>query len=182
MRVIAGRCRRLTLNTLKGSHTRPTTDRIKETLFNIINEEVVDSDFLDLYAGSGQIGIEALSRYAASATFVDNSRDAVSCINSNIEKCHLEEYSTVLCDNVLSALKRFKDESFDIIFLDPPYGKCYEKDILEYLSASNILKSDGLIIVEADLNTDFSYIEELTFTIEKEKKYKTNKHLFIRKR
>lgn len=180
MRVIAGRCKRLILNTLPGINTRPTTDRIKETLFNIINDEVVDSDFLDLFAGSGQIGIEALSRYAKCATFVDNNKKAIECINDNIKKCHLEEYAEVINGNCLTTLKRFKDNSFDIIFLDPPYGMDYERGILEYLSESNVLKDDGLIIVEANLSTDFSYIKDLSLEIEQDKQYKTNRHLFIR--
>ena len=181
MRVIAGKCRRLNLDTIKGDNTRPTTDRIKETLFNIINDEVVDCDFLDLFAGSGQIGIEALSRYAASATFVDNYRKAIECINNNIAKCHLEECSNVICDNVLSAIKRFKDNSFDIIFLDPPYNQGIEENILEFFDNSNVLRKNGLIIVEADINTDFSYVEKHSLDLVREKKYKTNKHLFFRK-
>lgn len=180
MRVIAGKCKRLILNTIPGDNTRPTTDRIKETLFNMINEEVVDSDFLDLYAGSGQIGIEALSRYARHATFVDNNKKAIECINNNLMKCSLEDEADVINSNCLSALKRFEADSYDIIFLDPPYNKDYEREVLEYLSESNILRKDGLIIVEADLKSDFSYVEELPFTIERDKKYKTNRHLFIR--
>lgn len=180
MRVIAGKCKRLILNTIPGDNTRPTTDRIKETLFNMINEEVVDSDFLDLYAGSGQIGIEALSRYARHATFVDNNKKAIECINNNLMKCSLEDEADVINSNCLSALKRFDADSYDIIFLDPPYNKGYEREVLEYLSESNILRKDGLIIVEADLKSDFSYVEELSFTIVRDKKYKTNRHLFIR--
>ena len=180
MRVIAGKCKRLVLNTVPGDNTRPTTDRIKETLFNMISDEVVDSDFLDLFAGSGQIGIEALSRYASHATFVDNNRKAIECINNNIIKCHLEDEADVINSNCLSALKRFDNNSFDIIFLDPPYNKGYEREILEYLSESNILRKDGLIIVEADLNTDFNYVDGLSFAIVRDKQYKTNKHLFIR--
>lgn len=182
MRVIAGRCRRLNLETIKGDSTRPTTDRIKETLFNIINDEVVDSDFLDLFAGSGQIGIEALSRYASSATFVDNNRLAINCINNNISKCHLEDSSNVICDNVFSAIKRFKNSSYDIVFLDPPYNKGFEKDIIEYLDKSSIVRDKGLIIVEADLQSDFSYLNDYTsLELERVKEYKTNKHLFLRK-
>ncbi|HAQ51923.1 MAG TPA: 16S rRNA (guanine(966)-N(2))-methyltransferase RsmD [Lachnospiraceae bacterium] len=182
MRVIAGKCRRLNLDTIKGDNTRPTTDRIKETLFNIISDEVVDSDFLDLFSGSGQIGIEALSRYASSATFVDNYRLAIDCINSNIKRCRLEDNSNVICDNVFSAIKRFKDNSFDIVFLDPPYNKGFERDILKYLDESSIIRNDGLIIVEADLNTDFTYLNKYSLELERIKEYKTNKHLFLRKR
>lgn len=181
MRVIAGKCRRLLLETIKGNDTRPTTDRIKETLFNIINDDLYDCRFLDLFAGSGQIGIEALSRGAKHATFVDNNKKAIECINNNIIKCKLENESTIICDNYFSALKRFKDNSFDIIFIDPPYGNQLEKEIIEYLSSSDIIEKDGLIIIEASLDTDFSYISDLGFKMIKEKKYKTNKHVFLKR-
>ena len=181
MRVISGQYRRTVLNTLPGDNTRPTTDRIKETLFNIISEEVNGSTFLDLFAGSGQIGIEALSRYADSVTFIDNNMKATDCINDNLRKCRIEEGYTVICSDVISSLKRFKDNTFDMVFMDPPYGKGLEKEVLYILSDSNIVKNDGLIIVEADLDTDFNYISELHFTDVRDKQYKTNRHLILRK-
>ncbi len=181
MRVIAGKCRRLQLDTIKGDKTRPTTDRIKETLFNIINNELYNVDFLDLFAGSGQIGIEALSRGAASCVFVDNNRKAIECINSNISKCKLEASAKVICDNVIAALKRLNGQEFDIIFMDPPYNKGFEKEILEFLAENSLCKEDCLIIIEADISTDFDYVEDLGFVVVQDKQYKTSRHLFIRK-
>lgn len=180
MRVIAGRYKRLTLSTPKGLDTRPTTDRIKETLFNIIGNDVADSNFLDLFAGSGQIGIEALSRYAKSATFIDNNRASVDCIKSNLDKCHIGDEATVINDSCITALKRFKSNSFDVVFMDPPYGNGLEKDILEYLSDSDILTDDALIIVESDLTTEFDYVEKLGYEPVQDKQYKTNRHLILR--
>ena len=92
-----------------------------------------------------------------------------------------EKLLNVICDNVLSAIKRFKDNSFDIIFLDPPYNQGIEENILEFFDNSNVLRKNGLIIVEADINTDFSYVEKHSLDLVREIKYKTNKHLFFRK-
>ncbi len=180
MRVIAGKYRRITLNTVKGLDTRPTTDRIKETLFNIINDEVYGCSFLDLFAGSGQIGIEALSRHASSVTFIDNNRACVDCIKDNLLKCHIDEGATVINGNALATLKRL-DEDYDIVFMDPPYGKDIERDVLEFLSEESIVTDGGLVIVEADLKSEFDYISELNFELVQDKRYKTNRHLILRK-
>ena len=112
MRVIAGSARRLTLKTIEGMDTRPTTDRIKETLFNILQPELLDCHFLDLFSGSGAIGIEALSRGAAKAVFVDNSKEALSCIRQNLEKTHLADRAIVIgqdCAGAIHALDAKKN-------------------------------------------------------------------------
>lgn len=180
MRVIAGSAKRMQLKTIEGMDTRPTTDRIKETLFNMISPYVADSVFLDLFSGSGAIGIEALSRNAANAVFVEQNPKAVRCIQENLEHTKLTKHAEVLQTDVMSALKRLEGKKqFDYIFLDPPYGKLLEKQVLEYLSSSGLLAENGIIIVEAELHTDFSYLGELGFSIIKEKKYKTNKHMFL---
>ena len=182
MRVIAGTAKRLQLKTVEGMDTRPTTDRIKETLFNMISEYLADSNFLDLFSGSGAIGIEALSRGAAHASFVEQSKHAMSCIRENLAYTRLVERAELYETDVLNALSRLEGRNvFDYIFMDPPYDQLLEKKVLEYLSGSNLLSKDGLIIVEASLNTDFSYVDKLGFKIIKEKIYKTNKHVFIEK-
>ncbi len=182
MRVISGKARRTTLKTLEGLGTRPTTDRIKETLFNMINADLYDCAFLDLFSGSGAIGIEALSRGAKRAVFVENNRKAVECIKENLEKTHLKADATVYEMDVLGCLKRVNvsGDRFDIIFMDPPYNKEIEKDVLYYLSDSSIIDKDTLIIVEASLETGFDYLEEIGFYVEKRKEYKSNVHMFIR--
>ncbi len=182
MRVIAGSAKRLQLKTVEGMETRPTTDRIKETLFNMISAYIADSNFLDLFSGSGAIGIEALSRGAASAVFVEQSKKAMECIKDNLRYTKLADKAEVYETDVLNALKRLEGKkTFDYIFMDPPYNQLHEKRVLEYLSNSTLLSDDGIIIVEASLDTDFSYVAELGFAIIKEKEYKTNKHIFLEK-
>ena len=175
MRVIAGSAKRLQLKTIDGLETRPTTDRIKETLFNMISHEIADSCFLDLFSGSGAIGIEALSRGARKAVFVEQNHKAMTCIRENLTFTKLAKQAVLLEMDVVSALKR----QFDYIFMDPPYRKMLEKQALEYLSASSILSEDAVVIIESSLDTEFSYVEELGFSVIKEKIYKTNKHTFL---
>lgn len=182
MRIIAGSKRRLPLRTVSGRDIRPTTDRIKETLFNMIQDEIYGCYFLDLFAGSGQIGLEAVSRGASYAVFVDNSKKAAECIEENIRFTKSEKECKLLRMDVGAALRSMEGKyQFDLVFLDPPYGESLEKQVLEYLSKSSLLKDTALIIVEAALGTDFSYLKELGFTLLKEKKYKTNVHMFITK-
>lgn len=180
MRVIAGSARSLKLKTLEGMDTRPTTDRIKETLFNIIGPTVYDSIFLDLFSGSGGIGIEALSRGAREAVFVENNPRAMRCIKENLKFTRLESKAATMTADVMNALYRLEGEKvFDIIFMDPPYDRGFEKIVLEYLAESDLVYDDTTIIVEASRETDFSYTEELGFSVIREKVYKTNKHVFI---
>lgn len=180
MRVISGTAKSLPLKTIDGIDTRPTTDRIKETLFNMINMYVAGCRFLDLYSGSGGIGIEALSRGAAEAVFVENSPRAVECIKENLTFTRLKERAGIIQDDVISALRKLEGgKPFDIIFLDPPYDRMEEKRVLEALSNSSIVDECTMIIVEASIGTTFDYLGEYGFQIKKEKKYKTNKHVFI---
>ena len=184
MRVVAGKARSLQLMTVPGMDVRPTTDRIKETLFNMITNEVPGSRFLDLFAGSGSIGIEALSRGAEHAVFVDKNRAAIQCIRKNLEHVRMSADATVLQMDVLSAIAQLeqKKECFDVIFMDPPYDCRLEKDVLLRLAASPIVSGDTLIIVEASLGTEFDYLEENGYLVRKDKLYKTNRHIFIKKK
>ena len=182
MRVIAGSAKRMPLKTIEGLDTRPTTDRIKETLFNMISEYLADSCFLDLFSGSGAIGIEALSRGASYGAFVEQSRKAVSCIRENLAFTKLADRADVFEMDVIAALSRMEGKKkFDYIFMDPPYNQLLEKRVLEYLQTSDLLSDDALVIVEASLETKFDYVKDLGFEIAKEKVYKTNKHIFLEK-
>ena len=182
MRIIAGTARSLPLKTIDGLDTRPTTDRIKETLFNMIQQDVPDCYFLDLFAGSGQIGLEAVSRGAAKAFFIENAKNAAACIQDNIRFTKFEDACTLLQTDVISGLRTLEGKyRFDLIFMDPPYKKEQEKEVLTFLSHSSLVKPSAKIIVEAALETDFSYAEELGYTVLKEKCYKTNKHVFLQK-
>lgn len=178
MRVIAGSCRSLPLVTPTGDDTRPTTDRIKETLFNMIQAEIPGCVFYDFFAGSGGIGIEALSRGAKHAYFVENGKQALECIKKNLNFTKLSDKATVVSRDVLSAIP-FLTEKADVIFMDPPYSLGNEAMVCQMLLNSSCLKDDTLIIIEAVLDRDFSDITSLGFSIIKEKKYKTNKHVFI---
>lgn len=182
MRVIAGTARRLNLVTPSGKHTRPTSDKIKETLFNIIQTEVPGSRFLDLFSGSGGIAIEALSRGAKEAVLVDNDREAVRCMKENIRHTHFGDDSRVMAMDALQALRRLDQlgQPFDIIFMDPPYRMDLEQRILPYLLSSTLVESDSLLVVETALNTDISYMEALSCQVERVKEYKTNRHVFLR--
>jgi 16S rRNA (guanine(966)-N(2))-methyltransferase RsmD len=181
MRVIAGKAKRIMLQTIEGLETRPTTDRIKETLFNMVNNRLADCDFLDLFSGSGAIGIEALSRGAASAVFVENNKNAMDCIKRNLNATKLSDNGQQLLMDAVSAIRALEVQGkvFDIIFMDPPYDHMLEKQVLTALMNSGIIYCDTLIIVEASKETSFDYIEDTPFQITKEKIYKTNKHVFI---
>ena len=182
MRVIAGKARRLLLKTVPGSSTRPTTDKIKETLFNVLQGDVPGCTFLDLFAGSGAIGIEALSRGAVRAVFVENDRKACGCIRENLAHTRLEEDALLMSSDVMRALRSLEGkEVFDIIFMDPPYDQGFEKTVLEYLAGSDLAGEDTLIVVEASDRTDFSYLEELGYETVKTREYKTNRHLFLKR-
>ena len=184
MRVIAGSARSLKLVTVDSMDTRPTTDRIKETLFNVLSPDIPGSNFLDLFSGSGAIGIEALSRGADRAVFVENGRKALECINKNLDFTKLKDRAQILSTDAVSSvstLERQKDV-FDIIFMDPPYGRLLERDVLVRLSGSDIVSDDTIIVVESDLDTEFDYLEKIGLEIYKIKKYKTNKHTFIYRR
>lgn len=181
MRVIAGTARSLPLKTPEGMDTRPTTDRIKETLFNMLQMDIPGCVFVDLFSGSGGIGIEALSRGAKKAYFVENASGALNCIQQNLAFTKLEDRAIVLKQEACSALNSIFEKSVDIIFMDPPYHCDHEKNVLNALKGMRYVTEDTLIIVEASLPTDFSWLPALGFQVEKEKCYKTNKHVFIRR-
>lgn len=181
MRVIAGTARSLPLKCPVGQDTRPTTDRIKETLFNMLQPYTQGSVFVDLFSGSGGIGIEALSRGAKKAYFVENGKEALGCIQDNLQFTKFTDRAVVLKQDAVSALGSIFEKEADIIFMDPPYGQGLEKQILAALKGYRYITEDTLIIVETDLKTDFSYLEELGYSVIKDKKYKTNRHLFLQK-
>lgn len=181
MRVIAGTARSLPLKTPDGMDTRPTTDRIKETLFNMLQTYIPGCVFVDMFSGSGGIGIEALSRGAKKAYFIENAPKAISCIEQNLSFTKFTDRAIVLKQDALAALNSIYEKQIDVIFMDPPYHEEYEKRILSLLRNMKYVTEDTLIIVEAALHTDFSYLEEYGYSLYKEKKYKTNKHIFLYK-
>lgn len=144
MRVITGACRGRRLLEPAGRDVRPTTDQVKEAMFNIIQFHVEGARVLDLFAGTGQLGIEALSRGAESCTFVDASRDSIRLVEENLRRCGLE--ARVLCCDALGFLKT--REQFDLIFLDPPYGNGMDTKAVENVKEFDILSKGGIMICE----------------------------------
>ena len=182
MRVIAGEKRHMNLLTLDSLDIRPTTDKIKETLFNIIQFDLNDINFLDLFAGSGAIGIEALSRGAKTATFVEINRKAVDVINYNLEKTGLIDRANVINKSVSNALLNMDlNEKFDIVFMDPPYDADLYVEPMKILSGSNNIDKRTIIIIESSKNDEIKKVLPFGYEIFKEKNYKNNKHTFLRK-
>lgn len=182
MRVIAGKARSLRLKTVEGLETRPTTDRIKETLFNMLQYRLADCRFLDLFSGSGAIGIEALSRGASCCVFVEQNRKAVDCIRENLKFTRLESQARIMTADAVSAVRQLNgEEPFDCIFMDPPYDKGLETEVLRVLQDTDLLTEDTLVIVEASLHTSFEDMNSIGYQVIKEKKYKTNQHVFLKK-
>jgi len=179
MRVISGSARGTTLFAPHGDKTRPTSDFVKENLFNIIMDDVRNSNFLDLFAGSGAIGIEALSRGASSVTFVDISQKCIDLIRRNLEKTRLKEKAIVIKNDVASTLKKLGGQQFDIIFLDPPYAENLAEKTLHQIYKQDILENTGYIILEMDRSADTPNIDGLL--VFKEKEYSNTKLIFIEK-
>lgn len=182
MRVIAGTARSLPLKTPQGMDTRPTTDRIKETLFNMLQNYIPDCIFVDMFSGSGGIGIEAISRGARKAYFLENAPKAISCIEQNLAFTKFTDRAIVLKQDVCAGLNSIFESQVDVIFMDPPYNQEHERRVLEQLRSMKYITEETLIVVEASLETDFSYVDALGFQVDKEKMYKTNKHVYIRKK
>lgn len=147
MRVITGTARGMTLKAPAGMKTRPTLDQVKEALFSAIQFEIEGRRALDLFAGSGQLGIEALSRGARSAVFVDQSRQAIAALRENLTKTRLLEKAQIVQSDYLSYLARCR-ETFDLIFLDPPYAEVFLETALKKISEIDILSDSGIIICE----------------------------------
>ncbi len=181
MRVIAGTARSIRLKVPEGNDIRPTIDRYKETVFNILNQRVVGARFLDIFAGSGANGIEALSRGALYACFVENSRQAQSVITTNLEFTKLFEKGTLMKYDYIKALGALEDQQqkFDIIYLDPPFNQGLENDAIDRLLRSSLIEEGGIIVCESDSATEIQLKDE-SYEIYKEKEFKSCKFTFIR--
>ena len=155
MRVITGKARGIQLKTPEGMSTRPTSDRVKEALFSIIQFETPGAKVLDLFGGTGQLGIEALSRGAKSAVFVDAGEPACKLIRENLRRTKLEADAKVIRSDYLDYLKRCR-EDFDIIFLDPPYAEVFLENALNCIGEIDILRSGGIIVTERPLGKDLN--------------------------
>lgn len=153
MRIVAGKFKGRRLKTIKGSEVRPTADRVKESLFRIFGEQVVDADFLDLCAGTGGIGLEALSQGAKSATFVDNNYHSIRTIESNLEMCGFDRkhpHVKLIHLHARKALARLgkRKAQFDLIYFDPPYASKIHESCVKQIAQTNLLSSTGVLVIE----------------------------------
>ena len=172
MRIISGKARGTKLYTLEGENTRPTLDRVKESIFNIIQGKIEGAKILDLFSGSGAIGLEFLSRGAESAILCDKSKEAVNIIKKNIEKTHMEKKAQVINTDFENCLEKLRNEQFDIIYLDPPYATDYISKSLEKILQLNIAKEESQIIIETDdVERIEKEIENLDVEIVDKRKY-----------
>ena len=169
MRVITGKARGVTLKTPEGLQTRPTTDRVKEALFSIIQFDIPGATVLDLFGGTGQLGIEALSRGAKRAIFVDESDKACRLIRENLSRTKLEQQGSVIRSDYLAYLARCS-EKFNLIFLDPPYAEVFLENALKRITEIDILQSGGIIVTERPLGKELSF-EFQGYTRSKDYKY-----------
>jgi len=169
MRVITGKARGVTLKTPEGLQTRPTADRVKEALFSVIQFDVPGATVLDLFGGTGQLGIEALSRGAKRAIFIDESDKACRLIRENLSRTKLEQQGSVIRSDYLSYLGRCH-EKFNLIFLDPPYAEVFLENALKRITEIDILQSGGIIVTERPLGKELSF-EFQGYTRSKDYKY-----------
>lgn len=169
MRVITGKARGVNLKTPEGLTTRPTADRVKEALFSVINFDIPNARVLDLFGGTGQLGIEALSRGAKSAVFVDAGEPACALIRENLRRTKLENQAVVIRADYLAYLSRCK-EKFDIIFLDPPYAEVFLENSIKSITEIDILQSGGIIVCERPLGKELPW-EYPGFSRSKDYKY-----------
>lgn len=176
MRVISGKYRGRKLSAPAGKGVRPTTDRVKEAIFSVIQFQILGARVLDLFAGSGALGIEALSRGAAQCVFVDNHSAHISIIKKNLER--IDGVYEIICADYIAALTRLKGRRFDLVFLDPPYELDYYKKAMTFILENDIMDEDGMLVLEAGAEnlpeTDDS------FEVIKKKTYGNTTVLFIK--
>ena len=181
MRIISGKARGTKLYTLEGMNTRPTLDRVKESIFNIIQNEIDGAKVLDLFAGSGAIGLEFLSRGAKEAVLCDKSKEAIEVIRKNINKIHMEEKTKVFNTDFETCLEKIKNQQFDIIYLDPPYATNYIVKSLKKIIEFGIITKDSTIIIETDDETRIlKEIENLEIKIVDKRKYGRATIIFLK--
>lgn len=181
MRIISGKARGTKLYTLDGISTRPTLDRVKESLFNIIQNEIPGSIFLDLFSGSGAIGLEAISRGAKKAILCDNSKYAIEVIKKNIQKTHFENETEVYHDEYDFVLKNEVKEKVDIVYIDPPYKTDLVYKTIKILLEKDLLKNESYVIIETDQEQVINEIDKLDINIIDKRKYGRANLIFLKK-
>lgn len=182
MRVISGKARGKKLISLEGINTRPTLDRVKESLFNIIQRDIPNCIFLDLFSGSGAIGLEAVSRGAKKAILCDKSKDAINIIKKNIEKTHLKEQVELYQLPFEKLLNDKINEKIDIVYIDPPYKTDFVYNAIKIILDKNLIDEDSIVIIETDEEERIvQQIERLNIEITNQRKYGRAHLIFVRK-
>ena len=161
MRIITGKAKGIRLVTLEGETTRPTAERVKEAVFSMLQFDIEGRRVLDLFAGSGQMALEAVSRGAREAVLIDKSREAISVINKNIAKTKLDDECKVFCMDWSDYVRRFGSEKFDIVFLDPPYASSHLREALLRMHEHRVVKDTGIVVCESENEELFSVSGDL---------------------
>ena len=183
MRIISGKAKGTKLYTLQGDNTRPTLDRVKESIFNIIQSQIPEATVLDLFAGSGAIGLEMLSRGAKKAILCDKSKEAIGIIKKNIQKTHMEEKVELYNIDFKECIEKVSKEKFEIIYIDPPYETNFIEKSLEKIIEKNIIQENGIIILETDDEKRIKKeIEKINVAIIDERKYGRANIIFLSKK
>jgi 16S rRNA (guanine(966)-N(2))-methyltransferase RsmD len=183
MRVISGTAKGTKLNSIDDLATRPTLDRVKEALFNIIQSHLQNAKVLDLFAGSGALGIECLSRGSKHCVFCDKSYQSINMLKQNIQKTRFENKSTIINSNYEKCLQHIKDDKFDIIFIDPPYKMDIAVKSIKMILDYNILAKDGIIILETDEEKrELDELKNINLEVFDIRKYGRVKLIFLRER
>ncbi len=181
MRIISGRARGTKLYTLEGDSTRPTLDRVKESIFNIIQSDIKDSIFLDLFAGSGAIGLEAASRGAKKAILCDKSKEAMQIIKKNILKTHLENVVETYLLDFRALLNDKLNEKLDIVYIDPPYKSDFAIQAVNIILENNLITKDSLILIETDRKEEVEEkLKKVDVRIIDERKYGRAEIFFLK--
>ena len=182
MRIIGGKARGTKLYTLEGDNTRPTLDRVKESLFNIIQRDIPESIFLDLFSGSGAIGLEAVSRGAKKAILCDKSKDAINIIKKNIEKTHFQEQIELYQLPFEKLLNDKIKEKIDIIYIDPPYKTDFVYNAIKIILDKNLINDDSIVIIETDEEQRvINQIKELNVEVVNQRQYGRAHLIFVKK-
>ena len=181
MRIISGKARGTKISTIEGQETRPTLDRVKESLFNIIQNEIKESTFVDLFAGSGAIGLEAASRGAKKVILCEKSKQAITVIKKNMEKTHLKDNVELYQLDYKELLENKLKEKMDIIYIDPPYKTDYIKKSIEIILKQNLVSEQSKIIIETDEEERvLKEIQEMPIQIIDKRKYGRAKIIILR--
>lgn len=180
MRIITGKAKGCKLKTPPGLNTRPTTDRVKESIFNILSSKTQDAQILDIFAGTGNMGLEALSRHGASAVFVDQNSVSINVIRDNAHHTKLIERATIIKGDVMTALTKFSQQSrkFDLVFCDPPYNKGWAQKVTDFFRCNNLLNRHGVLVMEHDKNDVLDGYEGELFRLVRSETYGITKISF----